>query len=154
PRSQLTASTVATSARPAAASSPRLPARPLWDGGRRRNECPGDVAAGSGEIPLVSPNPRFSHGALPTLPVVAFSRSSSPRLARGEFLDLEIALPQPGKSGGGNNDAKLADQVFAQEWLPPGFGGTKGGPKGGLIEPPPGQSPPELGSQEAQDAVG
>jgi hypothetical protein len=77
-------------------------------------------APGGGEVPHVDIPPGFlnpnRNGTLPTLPVVAFSRSPS-RLLNTEELSLDIAVPPPGNSGASAHTVSISqdalDQVFA-----------------------------------------
>lgn len=79
-------------------------------------------APGGGEVPhlgdippgFLNPN---RNGILPTLPVVAFSRSASP-LLNSEELNLDIAVPWPGNSGTTVSSAHIStsaiDEAFAE----------------------------------------
>jgi Bacterial Ig domain len=79
-------------------------------------------APGGGEVPHVGDippgflNPN-RNGTLPTLPVVAFSRSPSP-LLNSEELNLDIAVPPPGNSGASAHTVSISpdalDQAFAE----------------------------------------
>lgn len=81
-------------------------------------------APGGGEVPhfgdippgFLNPN---RNGTLPTLPVVAFSRSPSP-LLNSEELNLDIAVPPPGNSGTTVNTVEAPGTALDQaisEWL-------------------------------------
>ncbi len=69
-----------------------------------------------GDIPPGFLNPD-RNATLPTLPVVAFSRSPSPLLNSAE-LSLDIAVPPPGNSGSTTHSADIPadviDQAFAE----------------------------------------